>query len=267
MARRKSEYYYQAFFKPNSLELFEGFSTGLGLDKRGLGYAQAWHRGNVETHTIVNEFVCGHLGQFLRLPIPPFAITRFGGELLFSSLDFNFERAKLPAVEPDRCVQRMLNICTGVLLFDILVANEDRHDKNLVVDRVSRPRRMHVFDHDQALFSGYRRSGIERLKHERERLGIIKEMMSGEERPHVFLETIPSARYFEAWIEKVSDIPRWMIDELCDFCVKELGLTTEESEEAKEFLVHRRNNLEQLVRAHSDRFSRVTDWPWRNRLC
>ncbi|MGH7136016.1 MAG: hypothetical protein ACREHD_09765, partial [Pirellulales bacterium] len=69
---------------------------------------------------------------------------------LFSSLDFNFNREKLPPVVPDICVQRLLRDCTGVLLFDIWIANEDRHDANLLVDKVGAPGEMMVFDHDQA---------------------------------------------------------------------------------------------------------------------
>ena len=51
-------------------------------------------------------------------------------------------------------LQRLPDVCTGIVLFDVLIANCDRHDDNLVVDNDIAPREIYVYDHDIALF-GY----------------------------------------------------------------------------------------------------------------
>lgn len=74
---KRRKYFYRAFWKPDQLELLGTLDAGLSADGRGLGYAQAWHRGKSERspYAVPNEYICGELGRFLRLPVPPFAIT------------------------------------------------------------------------------------------------------------------------------------------------------------------------------------------------
>ena len=62
-------------------------------------------------YRFANELVCGNLAQYLRLPIPPFAVTflekqtgvELKNEILFSSVDFNYERDELPLPDSDAC--------------------------------------------------------------------------------------------------------------------------------------------------------------------
>src|SRR3990170_1752400 len=55
-------------------------------------------------------------------------------------------------VVPHRCCAALPQICSGILLFDLLVANSDRHVGNLKVDDPDNPLEIDVFDHDRALF-------------------------------------------------------------------------------------------------------------------
>jgi hypothetical protein len=264
MARlKRSKYFYRAMFRPDSLDVFEGFDAGL-VGGRGLGYAQAWHKGNTDASpfAIYNELVCGDLGRCVRLPIPPFALTwhsqRRARLPLFSSLDFNFNRETLPQIIPELCVQHLPYLSAGVLAFDILIANEDRHDENLLVDNVTDPRSMHVFDHDQALLGGSLEVGVDRLVKLKDRLAITGSATTGGNR-HVFLDRIKSSEDLYAWVERLSYIPDWFVAESCDDA-RSAGIERSLAEQAAEFLVYRKKNLRQIIDAHRGEFA-IDDWP------
>lgn len=268
MARTRAlKYFYRALFKPDSLDAFEGFSQGIE-DGKGLGYAQAWHKANTEwsPYVIYNEFICGELGRAIRLPIPPFAITHHGGgrtrEALFSSLDFNFSRANLPRIIPDICAKAMLSLCTGVLVFDILIANEDRHDENLLVDNVARPREMYIYDHEQSLLGGCNEQGIPRLQKLRDRLGITGSTVTGGNQ-HVFLPVITTCKYIARWAKRIRDIPDWFIVDICSEA-RSLGLERNASDACADFITHRKASLSNLIDSHRSSFA-IDDWPPRQR--
>jgi hypothetical protein len=263
------KYYYRAYFRPDGLDVFKGFDRQLDWKGRGQGYAVAWHRSNWESSpfAIWNELICGEIGRFLRLPVPPFAMTR--SELadnarLFTSLDFACTRAKLPRIIPEFCVQRLEPLCAGVLAFDILIANEDRHDENLVVDQVMQPREMHVYDHDQALLGGCRLTGLERLVALRDRLGITGSTVTGGNR-HVFLDLITRYASLSEWCARIRMIPDWFIESVCAEA-RAHGLDKKISQEAAFFLKYRRDRIHNLIEGHKDAFA-IGDWPRQQRLC
>lgn len=250
---------YRALFKPDSLNVFEGFHDAIQGDGRALGYAQAWHRNAVEKHTVINEFIAASIGQFIRLPIPPFAITNLRDEKLFSSLDFNFTRAKLPAVIPSKLWDFMPDEATGIIVFDILIANEDRHDTNLVADRISRPKNVFVYDHDQSLFSGYTRSGCDRLEAEKNNLGIIKTFPDGRTQDHCLMEVIDSDIHFKKWTDRISTIPDWFINDICK-ASKPLGANRDEVKAVAEFIISRRNSILDIIGRHKSEFKSIENW-------
>jgi hypothetical protein len=93
---------------------------------------------------VPNEYFCGELGRFLRLPIPPCALLSAPDHEVtqwFASLDFNYMGNSLPPVLPEKVVEFLPDLSTGVIVFDVLVANGDRHPANLAVDAVYRPTR------------------------------------------------------------------------------------------------------------------------------
>jgi HipA-like kinase len=264
VAKKERPYLYRTFFKPDQLaDAFKHWQRGPDAGGRGLGYAQAWHRANTAAspYCVANEFISGRIGNMLGLPIPPFAITHGAdARIFFSSLDFNFNRERLPPVVPEQCVENLPELSAGVLVFDILVANEDRRDENLLVDKVSKPAEMIVFDHDQAIFGGCVLKGVGRLRKLRDELGVTgKKPMQGCRQ--IFLDLIDRAELLDPWIERVSQIPEWFIDDTCTIAATELGVTDEERLESREFLLHRRNNLEQIVRNNRAEFSAIKNWP------
>jgi hypothetical protein len=270
MAKKKSrsrpDYSYHAIFwtdRPD--KLFTGLQKDLGSDGRALGFTQAWHRGNYaeRTYCIWNEMICAAIGQFLRLPIPPFAMTHFRNregkkQWLFTSLDFNYERDELPEVIPENCVKHLEFLSSGVLAFDILIANEDRWEKNLLVDDVIAPKSMHVFDHDQALFGGRLTVGPERFAKLSDRLGVTGSSTTGGN-GQMFLPFISSCESLFEWCERIRDIPDWFIDDVCQ-SARTYGLRKAEAEQAASFLRDRKCRIKNLILSNRQAFS-IGDWP------
>ncbi len=266
MAKKPIKFFYRALFRPDSLDVFEGFSRDFDWKGRALGYTQAWHRRpwDESPFAVYNEFICAELGRALRLPVPPFAITymRTGARKkvpLFSSLDFNFQRSKLPTVIPDICVEHLPKLCAGVLAFDIWIVNQDRHDENLLVDRVAKPQEMHVYDHDQALLGGHSQAlrGEDRLVALSDRLGITGSGVTGGN-PHVFLPYIKTCIYLDEWVKQIREVPPWFIESVC-LEAKWHGLNNKLAKQTAKFLLHRQNRLGWIIDQHRDAFV-IEDW-------
>ena len=168
-------------------------------------------------YAVANEFVCGELGRFLGLPVPPCGLVHAPGQAIttwFASLDFNLSGNSLPPVDPQACWQYLPDLSTGLLVFDALVANADRHRANLSVDTLLRPTRMAVFDHSHALF-GYFQSGAEqRFVELRDRLGLSGGSRTGGSR-HCLLDVISSDDHFDKWLGRAAQIPDFLIEDLC----------------------------------------------------
>ncbi|MBN2476463.1 MAG: hypothetical protein JXB62_17750 [Pirellulales bacterium] len=103
-------------------------------------------------YLIANEWIAGSVAQFLGLPVPPFALMRKRDRrtVMFASISFEGETTPRD-VEPSVLWAKHPRLCTGILLFDILIANCDRHAGNIKVDNRIAPKKVHVFDHEHAL--------------------------------------------------------------------------------------------------------------------
>lgn len=245
------------------LKTLKEYGKDFDDDGKVIGYAGVHHRINPahNKYCIPCEYICGKLGEFIGLPVPPFAITDGGDRgKCFSSLDFNFNREKLPHIVPEKCMEFMPEISAGVLAFDILIANEDRHDENLLVDMVSQPSEMHVFDHDQALLGGCEVNGRPRLEKLWDHLGITGGDDIGGNR-HVFLAELSKPELLTPWMRRIETIPDWFIDYICKFASDVLGITKEEGDSASGFLKYRKERIIDLVRNNQAQFTSVTDWP------
>ncbi|MCH8044518.1 MAG: hypothetical protein IID44_12440 [Planctomycetes bacterium] len=212
------------------------------------------------TYRVANELICGEIARYLRLPIPDFTISfsdqHIESKPLFSSLNFNYDRATFFKVEPEYLVKQLPRVATGILLFDILVANRDRHDKNLIVDNVVSPRQVRIWDHDQALFGIP--GDVETLYNLRDHLGITGDNISGGNR-HCMLNAFQTLIHSDEWLYRIWNIPRWFIHDVCKAAVR-LGLKRTEATAAKEFLVHRKNELSSIIGRHRHEFRGIKTW-------
>jgi hypothetical protein len=191
--------------------------------------------------------IAAKIGQFIGLPIPAYAVTYStdGTTFWFSSIYFNFDKDELPPVQPDVMWREMPGPLSGVMMFDVLIANADRHDKNLAVDDVMNPRHLRVIDHDQALFGGMtgKPRGIERLTACRDLLG-LSEATGGQ--TNDFIAEFTESRHFGKWINRISEIPEWFIKDSVNEA-KPYGVSSEEAKACIDFLVHRKVNLKRLI--------------------
>lgn len=248
--------FYRAVFQINSRAA--GLPRGReykALDEYGrssTGFVMARHYCKTpdNPYRIPNEFICARLGTAIGLPIPPFALARIsdgGRKLLFSSLDFNPSGLRSPPIDAEMCLRHLEPLCVGVLVFDVWVANTDRNETNLAVDKPGLPRVMRVFDHDHALFGGWAslEKGRSRLLSLANRIGVT-ESTSTSGTPHVLLEHLKTDNFMQSWVERVRDIPHWMIYDACTAMYKK-GLTALEVNDAIKFLRRRQSMLPSLI--------------------
>lgn len=246
---------------------FNAYVSGNG----GLGalgvqvYAFAKHNDKARApYLIANETICSHLGRAIRLPFPASEIVTGGNPPIkyFASLDFNNTGNSLPPIVSTQCVEKLPDLSTGLLLFDILVANLDRHANNINIDMGAQPPQMTAFDHSHALFGYIPNQGEARLKEKKDRLGIswrvAGQLGSGPNR-HCLLDVINSDAFFDKWVKRIKTIPDFLIEEVCLSAV-ELGLTFVEAQCAVDFLSYRRDHLDEIINANRTDFTGIKTW-------
>ncbi|WP_010581963.1 HipA family kinase [Schlesneria paludicola] len=232
--------------------------------RRSFGFVGAYHKRPWEfsPYRIPNEYVCSRLAELIGLPVPPCVITYsedLGEKCIFSILDFNINRHKLPEIEPDKFVEHLPDIAAGVLLFDVWIANSDRHSENLTVDDISAPTLCQVFDHDQALFGGNAGKGCDRLTTLFLRLGITGGPVTGNNR-HCLLNEIDSTEHFSKWANAIWSTPDSVIERLLRDVLKFKLISHEECELGTKFLINRKNRLTEIIAEYRHEFTKVVDW-------
>lgn len=235
--------------------------VGIGVNESVLLSLNAYAKNNmVNTYCVANEFISAEIGRLLRLPIPPAGImartTPQTQERWFATLNFNGRAGNLPPVPPRQTVARFPELSTGLLIFDILIANSDRHMGNLSVDLAGG--RMDIFDHSHALFGYMPGQGEARLDSIQGRLGISRGPVTQGNR-HCLLDALQSDQHFDEWIERVEKIPDYFIHGVCEDAI-DLGITTLEAVRAIQFLTERRDGMRELLRVHQAAFTGIRQW-------
>ena len=231
---------------------------------RSYGYIPAYHKRPwaPSPYRVANDFICTRLGEFIGLPVPPCVITyneQLASPCIFSELNFNVDKHKLPRIEADKCVKYLPYESAGILLFDIWIINADRHDENLVVDDIEEPTLIQVFDHGQTLFGGQKGRGCDRLNDLQMRLGITGGAVTGNNR-HCLLDTIDTPQHFDDWINTIWSVPKPVIERLFREALRFKLIDRGEYERGVEFLDDRRKCLKSLVELHRTEFSAIADW-------
>jgi hypothetical protein len=154
----------------------------------------------------------------------------------------------------------------GTLLFDIWIANGDRHERNLVLDTDVTPPQLHVFDHSWALFGrGLRGSetppGIPRLNRYRRELGIAETSDASGNR-HCLLDRVKTNERFRFWIDRIRQVPDYVIRDAVGRAYEVGQITSPEAGEAVLFLLFRRENLPAIINDCRSQFSGIPDENW-----
>ena len=210
------------------------FGQQLGVGVAGSTYAEISAVAKCNTgpvpYCLPNELICTEVARFLCLPVPPAGIIHAPNAAAthwFASLDFNLTGNALPPVDPAACYARLPDLATGVVLFDILVANPDRNRGNLSMDTSVSPPQMNIFDHGHALFGSVAGQGQQRLQAMRDLLGL-----SGtptEDNQHCLLDVIAADTHFGKWMDRIGRLPDFYIEEVCRTSV---GLGIDDAEAA-----------------------------------
>jgi hypothetical protein len=209
--------------------------------------------------TVANEFICARLGSFLGLPVPPFALLQQKGrpDVWFGSIDYNLTGQSLPPIDPADCVSEFPELSTGIILFDVWIANTDRHNGNLNMDTsTGKPIRLNVFDHSHALF---RFEGEIRTNQLINDFGITENTEIGANR-HCLLDDLNTPDFFAQWHKKFDQLPNFLIEETCATTVETGILSSAESATAIKFLKQRKLKLRDLIRQNRMEFKSIDRW-------
>jgi hypothetical protein len=223
-------------------------------------------------YCVANELICSQLGQLLGLPIPPCGLfvepRNRARSPYFGTLSFNLNANSLPPADPDDCVRAYsnpahprLDLTAGVLLFDVWVANGDRHPANLALDTSVAPHQLHVFDHSHALFGRDAGQGGARLGRTRTALGIAESTDASGNR-HCLLDAILTNAPFRLWLDRLRQVPDYVISDAVGRARDVNQITSAEAAVAVSFLQYRRTNLRDIICAHRDRFAGISDANW-----
>jgi hypothetical protein len=241
--------------------VYFGPSLGSGVSDGHLVSVDAVAKTNGPSapYCVANELICAELGRLVALPVPPGGVVYApDGKLFYASLNFNLTGNTLPPVNTTRCVKELPELSTGLLLFDILIANSDRHGRNFSVNFSSKPPQMNVFDHGHAMFGKDAGLGAGRLEKLQDRLAISGGSRTAGNR-HCLVDQIGSDVHFGHWLERIRAVPDFFIDELCREAVG-LGCTEGEARAAAGFLKYRRLRLGQIIEANKKEFTAIDSW-------
>ena len=213
-------------------------------------------------YLIPNEIISGNVAQFLKLPIPPFGLMRQigahkGYKTMFASMRFTRRDSEPDDFAPEACFECMPDLCTGIILFDILIANEDRHSQNIQTNSATRPTIIRIIDHDRSLLGVFKRNGLQRLKKLEGRLGISGGAVTGGNR-HCLIDHVTTTEHFSKWLTRIEAIPDWFIEETC-LNITKFGATLHELAEVAQFLKNRKRSIHKIINDNISEFTRISE--------
>jgi hypothetical protein len=210
-------------------------------------------------YCVANEWICGRIAQYLCLPIAPFAILKPPRQRpYFASLGMTPNRMAPENGEPAVCMERFPDTCTGVLVFDILIANSDRQYRNVKVDTPGDPTWMRILDHERALLGCMPKDGKALLGSLWRRLGVSGGAVSLGTR-HIYLDLVDNSELLFKWVLRVKSIPEWYIDHACEYA-ESTGINKSEQKAAARFLKYRKQHIDSLIVEHKDHFTGMKFW-------
>jgi hypothetical protein len=258
VARRPNLYYAAAWKNP----VAQGASDTWYVELRG--YAKV--TSPEVPYCVPNEYVCGRIGQLLGLPLPPGAAIKPqspGGGAGWVTLNFSPKDEPLPPVDPATVVAAVPDLAAGVVVFDLFIANTDRHAGNLAF--LPSQKRLDVFDHSHALMGvrdGRVKDRFAEVENETALSG--KEVDGISSNRHCLIDHVSDAPALLGWAEDV----QWLVGDrfLHRICAEagalEAGATLEEMMHVEEFLRERRENVKRLLYEHRDEFPAIGDQDW-----
>jgi len=197
-----------------------------------------------EPNIVINELLCNLLARALFLPCPPGALLDNAGDNYFCSLNFNLAGQSLPPSPIPLVVQKCPELCWGVLLFDVLVMNPDRHNRNLAFDRAMN--RVQIFDHSRAFLPN--KTTVESMMKD----NIGKLGFSG----HCLKPEIATMDGFDLWTKRVKALPDYVVEEVVEE-ICDIGFPKDKKSVTIDFMKSRRNNIDSIVQTNIAEFPKL----------
>lgn len=183
-------------------------------------------------YEVFNELVCMQLGRALGLPIPIGFVLEKDGDLYYCSANLALFDGEAPDADFELFAEKDHRTALGVVVFDAWVANADRHSRNAIYDDIDN--QIYIFDHGMALLGN---RGTSYLHESRGQLRLCEDLTF----------EIADASSFSEWYNRVLGIPEFMITDAIRDAAK-TGIGLDEQQEVADFLIHRRNELPQLLK-------------------
>ena len=198
-------------------------------------------------YIVGNELVCNGIARALLLPCPPGALMDLNAEPYFFSLDFNLAGQALPPANVQAVVNEQPRLCWGIIAFDVLVLNNDRHNGNFSYD--TQTKALQIFDHSHALLAPNGDNGnvSQRLAGNANGLGIGGHSLAPE------IDTFDGMK---SWTARIAGLPNYLIEGLVEEACT-VGFPAANRQEITDFLKSRRDNIEGLITANTASFPKL----------
>jgi hypothetical protein len=197
-------------------------------------------------YTLVSEVLCAELASMLGLPIPARRYVTFQGNTWFG-LEWRPEFRTLS----DKVVSRLTNLdqVPSLIAFDIYVCNQDRHDANIVIQKVSPVLDRFAFwliDHGHALagpyasasqFTGDNHDASRYLRHNA-----------------ILREQVRSYSDFKPFLTRLEDMSETALAEIEQAVVREWRPQPDETSLLIDFLWQMKSHVGELLTTVKDHF-------------
>jgi hypothetical protein len=196
-------------------------------------------------YIVANELICSMIARVMLLPCPPGALVEHAGETYFCSLDFNTAGHALPPASPSVVVADCPEFSWGIILFDILVMNSDRHPHNLSYNQTTRT--ITIFDHSHAFMQP--NGDVDAIIAANKGIPAIG--------GHCLSQEISQWKGYAAWISRIGAIPDYymegVIEEGC-----QIGLPPAKKSVIYDFIRNRRDTIDAIVINNKGIFPKLT---------
>lgn len=210
---------------------------------------------------VANEFVASRLGHRMGLPLPPGTMIEAEDPAQQPAwVTVAFSKDVPPPVDPALVVREEPELAAGVLVFDLLIANFDRHAGNLRFKHD----RLDVFDHSHSLF-GVNGRAQDNLKALRETFVLDGPALWGQQwNRHCLLDHLTNANHILNWADEVNyQLKERFLRQVCEEVVGlGLGIDEPDGEALFLFLSYRRDKLKKLIKDNQAEFTSVSPTTW-----
>ncbi|MGH2935987.1 MAG: HipA family kinase [Gaiellaceae bacterium] len=258
MGRHPNIYYAAAWKNP----VAQGVSDTWYVELRG--YAKV--ASPAVPYCVANEYVCGRIGALLGLPVPPGAVIQpqtVTQGAAWVTLNFSPKNEPLPPVDPATVAAALPDLAAGIVVFDLFVANTDRHAGNLAF--LPSQKRLDVFDHSHALMGVQQGRVQQRLDQLRSMTALSGEAVDGvPSNRHCLIDHVADAPALLGWAEELEQVvsDRFLGRTCQEVAALGIGATPEEMMRVEEFLRDRRPNVKRLLYDHRDEFAAIPADAW-----